>query len=1098
MKKLFIRRILPVFMVFVLALSSGLFVVNASAVAVDTVVAVLSLITSASGALKSLFDTTSAGVDFASKVRDFLSTNTDDTSNWVASSYSLNASGNRVETSVQVLDYLAQDWNQNYKSKSNCSLWRTTFTTNDGVNYYALRVTYDGQGGGRDTTATRYFLCDGNGRALVARVNPETVTDGVWIPIQQLSSPYLMMSYESLYNLATEKDGVLRQSGDRYFVFNSSGNRIFANPSGLAYSAFADTSKYASQQERLDAEIIESTTGESINTVTDNSTNIDLSNMTITIPTGDTINIDQLIYDESSKTYYIDCSESYTDNTTNQEYFNYTYQYHIQNTTVTYIGSSAEYTKKYEVYYQLPDGRSSADLTKEELEQLNVSMDVVPYSRSTDDVRLRALYHFDGDTRDSSYWNHLSSFEWHRGASITYMDAEAFNGALYLDANISSAFSIKLPSAIGTGDYTIQFRYYQSQATATDTVSGVYLNTTPMWGWRPDRDDNAYCLLGISGEELRPEGSSMASSGNYAVGSWNEFCITRKGTVLTFYVNGAALLTVTGSSVSEDCWNDYITFYFSDEQGAYRYIDELRVLNFAIASGGQSTYTPTAVPYDTNLSLVLPDDKIAVADEYWTFESSNTNLLEQYGLADWQHYGHDVSAYLYEQQPNFDITDDGLVVSDYHLADFPYVIYTSNAYSLSNSSSGVSFHREFGTDFFPFSSGPLVCDKFGVYWPVNGFAFRIGSGIDSSFVSYIGYGDFTFSIVLGDGSIYSYSFSLTEGIGISNTDGTLYLGGVHVYLSYAGSPSQGLFLYVSPTSFDVVDTVDFCYLELVKSSSTDLTATYHGGVGVLDDDKSDKPTLAVRTDIEITDYQIGGVRPAIPKKGLVYAMVESGYITSLQIYNGQAWEACDGRIWTGERWIPYSSFNVITLKDMLDIVDATQDYEYIYSESGFWSWWQKSWNAFTDKLFSVLGSGAGGGGSGSTDTQSFWSKIKDAFTSGLSNLIESTFSLIATILSSLIGAAADLLSGIFGFFSDTVLGGISDFFSSFSEHGGLFDGFQQTGEDGSTSTGLPDGVPAVFAFFAGLWLVLPSDLRYVLMFGVGLMVLLSVFKLVKE
>lgn len=172
-----------------------------------------------------------------------------------------------------------------------------------------------------------------------------------------------------------------------------------------------------------------------------------------------------------------------------------------------------------------------------------------------------------------------------------------------------------------------------------------------------------------------------------------------------------------------------------------------------------------------------------------------------------------------------------------------------------------------------------------------------------------------------------------------------------------------------PYGKDAVNS--FVYLELVQGDSTSLEAEFVGSVTAMDKDSLNTPTLAVRTDIDITSYQIGGVRPSVPEKGQVWAMVENERIVSIQIYNGQAWDGVDGRIWTGERWIPASSYNIITLQDMYDIVDATQDFEYIYSESGFWTWWQKSWNAFTEKLFATLGSGTGGsgasGGVGSTE-----------------------------------------------------------------------------------------------------------------------------------
>jgi hypothetical protein len=221
-------------------------------------------------------------------------------------------------------------------------------------------------------------------------------------------------------------------------------------------------------------------------------------------------------------------------------------------------------------------------------------------------------------------------------------------------------------------------------------------------------------------------------------------------------------------------------------------------------------------------------------------------------------------------------------------------------------------------------------------------------------------------------------------------------------------------------------------------------------------------------------------------------MVENDRIVSIQIYNGQAWEGVDGRIWTGQRWIPASSYNIITLQDMYDIVDATPNYEYIYSEAGFWAWWQKSWNAFQEKLFQALGSG--GSGSGSIVPGTVKQKVSEA----LSSLIEGIFGTITEVLKSLIGAAQDLLSGIFSFLSDTVLGGIKDFFSSLDE---LVNPFESTvtDEDGNTttSTELPEGISAVFAFFSGLFLIIPEELRIIMLFGIGFLLLLAVFKMVK-
>jgi len=143
-------------------------------------------------------------------------------------------------------------------------------------------------------------------------------------------------------------------------------------------------------------------------------------------------------------------------------------------------------------------------------------------------------------------------------------------------------------------------------------------------------------------------------------------------------------------------------------------------------------------------------------------------------------------------------------------------------------------------------------------------------------------------------------------------------------------------------------------MELVKSSSTDLSAEYIESVVVMDKDDLNTPSLAVRTDLDITGYQIGGVRPSLPTKGLVWALVEAGRISSLQIYDGQAWEQVDGRIWTGSRWVPYYAYDVLLLKDLWDIVEGDPTLDFIYTEEGFWKWLQDAWGQMMGKLDQII------------------------------------------------------------------------------------------------------------------------------------------------
>ena len=831
------------------------------------------------------------------------------------------------------------------------------------------------------------------------------------------------------------------------------GYDIYCDAAGRPFVCWANENQSATNQDRPDTGVKdedgEPAKDEDGNIIeennTDNSTNIDLSGMTITLPDGKVMIADNIIYDESTKTYNIDSH----DVTNNYITYNYSWTYHINYTSITYIGQTEEYNKYYEVYYELPDGRDSADLTAEEAEQLNVSVDVIPYGRSADDTSLRSLYHFDGDTEDSSYWNYCTDLSWNEGASLTYMDSGTFGGCLYLDET-QHDFDIALPSKVLSNDFTIQFRYYQSHTAAPVTDSYISFGSNK--------------ILQLDGANFKT--GSGTSITTMPVGSWNEIALVREHGLLRYYLNGVCYLSTADTRV----YADRITFHFGSSQQTFKQLDELRVLNKALVSGGQN-YTCTNVPYDTNLSLVLPDSQVPIADEYWSISSSAQNLLN----GDFSH-GSLPSGFLSTTGSGnyaLNVVAPNMGVFSSHSSAEVY-----DAYCTITSD---------GTKRYTNSGGTTRMWVGGLYSYV---AEASWNGVHNSYG--LDDGTYTLSAVLGDGTICSHTFTLkygsSTGLRACASSSSFDWGDMGLDISYTSNSNHYAVVYIAPKA-----SVDIAYVELTAGDHSDLTAEWVTSVTPFDKDSLRTPTLAVRTDLEITSHQIGGVRPSLPKKGQVWALVENERITSIQIYNGSAWEACDGRIWTGERWVPASSYNIITLQDMYDIVDATPGYEYIYTESGFWAWWQKSWNAFTEKLFSLLGSGDGAGGGTSTAPSS----IKEALAAALSALIESLFAVITTVLQSLLGLVTDMLSFLFGFLTDTVLGGIREFFSIFTD-GSLFEWFQQTGEDGSASTGLPSEIGTAFAFISGVIMLLPGELRGVLFFGIGLMLLLAVFKLIKE
>lgn len=666
--------------------------------------------------------------------------------------------------------------------------------------------------------------------------------------------------------------------------------QYYCDPEGRPFVCYANESQAAVNQDRPDTSVTDEKgepakdeTGTVINNP-DNSTNIDLSGMTITLPNGTVQVADAVIYDESTKTYYIDSHDTTNYNIT----YNYSWTYHINYTSITYIGTTAEYDKYYEVYYELPDGRDSADLTAEELEQLDFNIDVVNYGRSADDTSLRSLYHFDGDTRDSSYWNYCTGFNWISGASITYMDASAFNGALYLDENLHE-YTFTLPSNVGNGDFTMQFRYYQSYTAAPQADSCI--------GFYNKADYSSYNQpLFLDGQYLR---TSTGNTTKISTGQWNEICIERVSGYLRYFINGILFASVADTNY----YYDRIYFGFGNQQQTYKYFDEFRFVNKALY--GTSNYTPTSVPYDTNLSLVLPDSAMPVADEYWSFDKTITPVWS-YDFTNSTQPPNAVINYSSDTPP----LQYGYIQNDGYL--------TVTGYPVDGIAHGTSTHG---------------------YW--------LRAPNDASSTSTDLFNKvLTWSVVLSDGTVYSSTYLGNQSQMITT-------------FNWGSVCSYGPYFFIRPNQGNSINII---YVECVEGTSPN---TGHKFIASITPVASyTKPTLAVRTDIPITSKQIGGPRPSLPTTGMVWSLVEDGVIQSIQIYNGSAWEQCDGRIFTGTRWIPYSAYNIITLKDFYDVADASGDsYEYIYTEAGFWNWWQKSWNAFTSKLFAALGSGSSGSGS---------------------------------------------------------------------------------------------------------------------------------------
>lgn len=639
------------------------------------------------------------------------------------------------------------------------------------------------------------------------------------------------------------------------------------------------------------------------------------------------LNIDKITIDRSDdRTIYSVDSHDVTYNVENNyyeyNYYTYNYEFTYNNTYVTYIGSTAEYQpKEWSMYYQLPDGRSSADLTEEDVAGLSFQFqDVINYKRASTSSDLWALYHFDGNTDDDSYYTAENSFAWSQGASINYMEANAFGGALYLDEQ-PHQFKLTLPSGLGTRDFSLQWRYYQNSAITSENADN-YISA----GGRE--------LLRWSEKNLYFSGSSDPCETKLSIGSWQELALVRSGATLYLYHNGVSI----ASAPAPSALGKEIIFSLGGDSRAYSMFDELRLITRPIAVGGKS-YTPTAVPYDSNSVLVLPGES-AVVDSYYKWDTTRAPLWSydvERDLKAFKEFGH--VTYGNNKQFDFEkgeiytlnspnVTSDGSLLTlsaGSVLWDGPLYVSPENRLVYSSVPFGDSGHPRF-----------LMAMT------------DVSVGADDLFP-----GQNTMTLTIVGANLERYTMVL-DGV----TSGKTWTGNfatATVKVSYAAEYDEDVhhwyeccYLFIQPK---VNSTFAFRYVELVPGSQPN---TGHQLVTDTYDPADLQPnTAAVQTDIPIKGYTVGGVRPTFPSRGDVWFPAEGNRISGVQVYNGQAWEETNARWWTGKRWIPIYAFDLVTLADMWDVGSSSgQDVTpTITSDIGFWNWWKNAWNGFVDKFF---------------------------------------------------------------------------------------------------------------------------------------------------
>lgn len=145
---------------------------------------------------------------------------------------------------------------------------------------------------------------------------------------------------------------------------------------------------------------------------------------------------------------------------------NYTTNYYIQDNS-THINyyiveedtSTGEiFETYYEIYFELPDGRNSYDLKREDIWGTYFIYDYSKYeSVAEDDGTTLGLWHLDGNTKDSSYWGNSAGSSY----TLEFKDAK-HDGGKYLSNSLDDYLELSLDEVSLPDSYTLEWIQYVS------------------------------------------------------------------------------------------------------------------------------------------------------------------------------------------------------------------------------------------------------------------------------------------------------------------------------------------------------------------------------------------------------------------------------------------------------------------------------------------------------------------------------------------------------------------------------------------------------------------------------------------------------------
>lgn len=574
--------------------------------------------------------------------------------------------------------------------------------------------------------------------------------------------------------------------------------------------------------------------------------------------------INKLNYTYNNTTYNYDI-DNYTYNTYTNNYTFHT----VNNNNITYINNYNNTTiidnsNTYNLYYRLPDGSDSFNMTEEEaLNGYKTSLSVASYSNIYDTENLQFLYHLDGNKYNSAYPKEVNLTL--NPNSVEFINSANFNQALILsenvDINIDKSnlyYSFRLNPRIND-----KFELYINDTLIAKRISK--LNTTYAYvEWEQNtttNDNSAFTIVAKSdyGSPTCTSVSGYTSERLYvtplgSVGGSNKYeysCLYTSNQEITSSTNQRTYNIINNKlyldegtrylnynqynfisiSLSGDVYingidtnidiNNNKFLHIKIIQDGVTYLDELAGFNV------NRSFESPSLPYDTNLTYILP------SVEYEKIPGSSVIKFVPESNGE---YGHLLS----NEQIKY-LTDN-----DIYLDTSKYSLY------------------------YKYADGS-----------VNAYAY-----LDSNY--YLDY-----LVLSSDGTPTINTTNINNDWGKSVFEG-----------EFKNYPDQFRYitcqkLNLNGSQFGLPKTsyyYDYTYDYVLKTN-----------------DSIVNNQLLIKSNIYVKDYKFGGIRPSNPIKSYVYVNInEQGYIKSIQQFNGIEWVEVKASIYNANlnKWINALDFNV--------------------------------------------------------------------------------------------------------------------------------------------------------------------------------------------